>query len=182
LNPGGDLPEYGTLTDDELLNLAQERDQLTDEARVLLDSELTRRRLGSADVTSYREESASFEEAEELKRAKFTFSPSRGLGKRFYGKARRRRDPSGRFEEYDSTLWFMVLYFPVFPIASFTVRRIFVKWHGMTVRSKEIPIKYHPRDWNQILLTWVKAMATLLLLRIIFLLFEWHPEWLEHRF
>jgi hypothetical protein len=176
------MPEYENLTEDELLNLAQERDQLTDEARVMLDSELSRRRLGSADVKTYREESASFEDAEELKRAKFTFSPSRGLGKKFYGKANRRRDPSGRFEEYDSTLWFMVLYFPVFPIASFTVRCILTKWLGMTVRSKEIPIECHPPDWNQILLTWVKATGILLLFRLLFLLFEWHPEWLEHRF
>jgi hypothetical protein len=34
------MPEYQHLTRDELLNLAQERDQLTDEARLALDSEI----------------------------------------------------------------------------------------------------------------------------------------------
>src|SRR5579863_2457600 len=38
----------------------------------------------------------------------------------------------------------------------------------------------HPRNWEQILLTWVKAAAVLLAIRPTFLLLLRQPEWLTH--
>jgi hypothetical protein len=174
------LPEYQHLTDDELLHLAEARDQLTDGARMSLETELSRRRLSSSDIDSYVIQGEAAEKAERLKRAVPSYIFNVGLGKKFFGKTKRRRDPSGLFEHYESTLWFVVFWLPVFPIASYTVRRDLQRWLGMTVASDAVAIERHPRDWEQILLTWVKAASLLLALRLAFLLMLRHPEWLRH--
>jgi hypothetical protein len=163
------VPDYQHLTDDELLHLAEDRDELTDDARFTLDAELSQRRLSSSDIDSYRTERLAVENAEKLKHAPRPLIPDVGLGKKFYGKTNRRRDPEGNFEQYAATLWFIVFWFPVFPIATYTVRREFERWWGGVSASEEIPIERHPRNWGQILLTWVKATALLFALRIAFL-------------
>jgi len=160
---------YQNLSTDELLHLAEERDRLTDEARLALDAELSRRELSSSDIDSYRTARLAFETAEKLKRAPRPFIPDVGLGRKSYGRANRRRDPESNSEQYEATLWFAVLWFPVFPIATYTVQRNLERWWGGVSASDEIPIERHSRNWNQILLTWVEASALLLVARIAFL-------------
>jgi len=174
------MVEYQHLTSDELLHLAEDREQLSDEARSALDAELGRRKLSPPDIESYRLQRESVEQADHLKRAVRGYIPNVGLGKKFLGKANRHRDTSGLFEQYDATLWFVVLWFPVFPIATYTVRRDLERWWGGVSTSDEIAIQRHPRNWEQVLLTWVKAASVLLALRLTFLLLLRHPEWLRH--
>jgi hypothetical protein len=174
------MAEYQFLTVDELLNLAEDREQLTQEARVALDSELIRRRLFPSDIAAYRLQRADADNADKLKRATPDLILSGGFGKKFLGKTNRHPDPSGLFEQYDATLWFVVLWFPVFPIASYTVRRELEGWLGMVVPSEAVALERHPQNWEQILLTWVKAALLLLALRLAFLLLLRHPEWLRH--
>lgn len=114
------MAEYQHLAVDELLHLAEERDQLTDVARSALDAELSRRKLSPSDIDSYRLQREGADKADKLKRAVRSYIPHVGLGKKFLGKTKRHRDPGGLFEDYDTTLWFVVLWFPVFPIATFT--------------------------------------------------------------
>ena len=73
-------------------------------------------------------------------------------------------------EEYDTTLWFAVLWFPVYPIATYTVRRDVERWLGIALASEPSSLQRHPRHWEQILPTWVKAAALLLAIRLTFLL------------
>ena len=112
------MAEYQHLTVDELLHLAEKREQLTDEARLALDSELSRRGLSPSDTDAYRIEREAADNAEKMKRVVRFYIPNVGLGKKFLGKADRLRDPSGLFEQYDGTLWFVILWFPVFAIAT----------------------------------------------------------------
>jgi hypothetical protein len=174
------VAEYPHLTEDELLHLAEDRQQLTDDARLALDAELSRRRLAPSDIDAYHVEREAADKAEKLKRTVRSYISNVGLGKKFLGKANRHRDTEKLFEQYDATLWFVVLWFPVFPIATFTVRRDLERWLGFTVGSEAVAIERHPRNWEQILLTWVKAASVLLALRLTFLLLEHHPEWLRH--
>lgn len=168
--------DYETLTEDEILHLAGEEEQLTDEARMALDAEMSRRRLSSAQVQAYRAESAAADQAERLRLAvPKTFSHG-SFGKTFLGKANGRRDPSGVFELYESTLWFVVFLFPVYPIASFTVRCDLERWLGMVFRSAPIAVERHPRNWEQILVTWVKAMLVLWAIALVIT----HPGWMKH--
>lgn len=176
------MPEYQHLTHDELLQLAEDRAQLTDDARLALDGELHRRRLSSSDIDSHRLECKAANEADKLKRAAPDLIVSGGFGKKFFGKVNRHRDSEKLFEQCDTTLWFVVLWFPVFPIATYTVRRDLERWLGMLVASDPIALERHPRDWKQILLTWVKAASVLLVLRLAYLLLIHHPEWLKRIF
>jgi hypothetical protein len=164
------VPEYQQLTEDELLNIAEDRQHLTEEARLALDAELNRRRLSSSNIDSYRLQQEGANKADELKRAAPKFIFRIGLGQKFLGKSNRQRDPSGLFEKYDSTLWFVVVWFPIFPMASYTVRRNLTKWLGIVFSSEEVALERHPRNWEQILLTWIKAVALLFVLRLAFLM------------
>jgi hypothetical protein len=174
--------EYQRLSQDELLHLAEEKDQLTDEARLALDAELHRRKVTSSDVDFHRIEFDAADKADKLKRATPDLILYGGLGKRFLGKANRHRDPGRMFEQYETTLWFVVLWFPVFPIATFTVRRELERWLGMLVASDAVALDRHPRNWEQILLTWVKAASVLLAVRLAFIMLIRHPEWLKRIF
>ena len=127
------MAQYQDLTEDELLNLASEREQLTDEARLALESELGRRNLSEPEVSAYKRQYADDIEAEKLRRARR--QTVRGFGRKFMGKTNRRRDPHDQFELYESTLWFVVLWFPIYPIATYTVRRDLERWLGMTFAS-----------------------------------------------
>lgn len=176
------MTEYQHLTADELLHLAEERETLTDEARVSLEAELSRRRLNPSDIESHRVQNLVADNLDQLNRTAPQLIFHAGFGKKFMGKSNRRRDPSGLFEQYETTLWFVVLWFPVFPIATFTVRRELERWLGMLVASDAVAVERHPRNWEQILLTWVKATAVLLALRLAFLLLLHHPEWLKRIF
>jgi hypothetical protein len=180
MTPREERVEYSHLTADELLHLAEAREQLTDEARLALDSELSRRSLSPSDIDCYRVERETADKADKLKRATPSYIHNVGLGKIFLGKTKRHRDSEKLVEQYDTTLWFVVFWFPLFPIATFTVRRDLERWLGFTVASDAVVIERHPRNWEQILLTWVKASALLLALRLAFLLLLRHPEWLRH--
>lgn len=176
------MAEYQHLTSDELLHLAEERQLLTDEARLALEGELSRRRIFPTDIDAYRLQREAADEADKLKRAARNFIPHAGFGKKFMGRSSRRRDPGGLFEEYETTMWFVVLWFPIFPIATYTIRRDLERWLGLTMASSEVAIERHPRNWEQILLTWVKAALVVLALRFTFLLLIHHPEWIKRIF
>jgi hypothetical protein len=176
------IPEYQYLTTDEVLRIASQKEQLTDEARMTLETELARRKLSDEEVQSYKVEYLAAERVEKARSANRIFGPSwsshRGIGFKFLGKSNGRRDPSGRFEEYESTQWFIIFSFPVFPVATFTVRRVLSRRLGIVFKSEPHTIQRHPRNWEQILATWIKAVlilwAILLMLR--------HPEWLIYLF
>jgi len=180
------MPEYQGLKDDEVLQLAVERDQLTDDARITLDSELARRRLSIKDIQSHK---VAYEHAQKLERARTqhqmlnrsSYNRS-GIGFGFRGKRNLRRDPAGQLEEYESTRWFCVFWIPVFPIATFTVRRTLSRWTGITFRSDPQILERHPRNWEQILLTWVKTAAVLLALRLAWLFLVYHSGSLKSIF
>jgi hypothetical protein len=170
---------YQYLTEDEFLHIVEESAQLTDEARLELESELRRRNLSTSEVDAYKRQCAENNAADKLRRARRQVIPNLGLGKKFLGKTNCRRDPGNLFETFESTLWFVVLWFPVYPIATYTVRRDLERWLGMVVSSNEIALDRHPRNWEMILFTWVKASALVLVLRLAFLLLVHHPEWLK---
>jgi hypothetical protein len=167
------MPRYEDLNRDELLHVAVERDQLTDEARMELDIELSLRNISTADVNSYRLEYEMAEHDDKVRAAnrltRPSFASSRGFGFKFLGKMNYHRDPSDRFEEYDSTQWFTTFWLPIFPVATFKVRRDRSRWLGIPWKSGPQALERYPRNWNQILLTWIKTMALLVVLRLTYL-------------
>jgi hypothetical protein len=174
------MVDYQNLTDDEVLHLAEERKELTEEAMLALDGELRRRGLSSSDVQTYRAGRRAAEAADLLKPRRSSYSRHRGMGMKFLGKANRQLDPSGKFERYDTTKWFVVYWFPIFPVASFTVCRDLKSWWNFITPPEEIPIERHARNWEQIFHTWIKAVAVVGVIGLAWRILLSHPEWLGH--
>jgi hypothetical protein len=61
------MPEYQYLTRDELLRLALERDQLTDDARLALDAQINNRRITSSDLACFKTESLAAQAEQDRK-------------------------------------------------------------------------------------------------------------------
>jgi hypothetical protein len=79
------MPEYQDLTEEELLHLAGERQQLTDEARFRLDAELSRRGISRKQIEAYESESRTLREEEQRDVGNVTTSGR--IGKHFYGRS-----------------------------------------------------------------------------------------------
>lgn len=158
------MPEYKNLTRDELMRVALERGQLTEEAQLALDAEIGARRISPVDLASFRTESLAAQAQQDRKIGPITTSAH--IGKKFFGRKNLSHDPRLRVEEFDTTLWFFALWFPVFPIGTYRIRRLYHRrWSLGTSDAFHVLQKYRERDWEQILLTWLKAMLVLLLLR-----------------
>jgi hypothetical protein len=160
------MPDYQHLTRDELLRLALEKDQLTDEARLALDTEISSRGISPSDIASYQDESRAAQVEEDRDVRGVTTSSGNHIGKKFFGMKNRSHDARFRIEEYDTTLWFFVFWFPIFPMGSYRIRRLFhARWHLCTSDEFHALKKFPERDWEQILVTWIKAVLVLLVLR-----------------
>jgi hypothetical protein len=164
------MPDYQRRTLDELLNLAQERGELTDEARFALDAELAERKVTTADIHSYARATLAQKRAEERRNQRSRrFYETRY--QQFFGKKNRYIDPRNRVEEFDTTLWF-VLGLPIIPLRSYRIRRTFRRWWTFCPPTQLRILESRPRDWEQILLTWVKIGLCLLFLAV-FLRFKY---------
>jgi hypothetical protein len=162
------VPDYGKLSRDELLNLAQERGQLTDEARADLDAELSFRGVTTTEIKSYARETVAQKRREEsAKRPKVLYE---GNNKKLFGKKNLVTHPRRRVEEFDTTVWFVVG-IPLVPLYSCRVRRFSPRWWNWCWPVTLHLLKTRPRDWEQIIGTWVKAavIAATLFLGLVLL-------------
>jgi hypothetical protein len=160
------MPEYTRLTDDEILHLAEEYDELTDEAKQALDLELHRRNISVADVAAYHAESQRLSPPSDPGLLWANAYPSHGMGRRIFGKSNYSHDPGSDFEEFNTTLWFLIFWLPVIPLASYTVKREIHHGWGRFVPRKMWIVRKLPRNWGQILSTWLKAAVLLLAVRL----------------
>jgi hypothetical protein len=161
---GNVTPDYTQLTLDELLQAAHDKEQLTDEARHALDSELSRREITISDIAANEADTAAAESAESREVREVAFSPG-GIARKLLGKSNYACDERHRVEEFDRTLWFVLFFIPLFPIASYRIRRRFRHWWQFWTPDVYHVLDKLPRDWEQILVTWIKTVVILLVLR-----------------
>lgn len=157
------MPDYRHLTRDELLRLAHENADLTDEARLLLDAEFARRGLSNDDLRSFEDDQAAATTASQKEVREVSI---RGIGKRLMGRTNYSHDPGLRIEEFDATLWVVLFWIPVVPLATYRIRRTFRRWWHICASDRYRVLERLPRNWEQILGTWIKAIAVLLLIRL----------------
>ncbi len=157
------MPDYQQLKVDELLNIAQQREQLTEEARCSLDSELARRNISPSEIQAFARHLQASERAEDRRRARLIH---RSRNKLFLGKKNFYRDPRKRIEEFDTTLWF-TLFISLVPISSNRIRRHSRTWWNLCPSDTIHVIKTKPRDWQQIVVTWCKTAAVLLAILVV---------------
>lgn len=159
------MPDYQNLTRPELLRLALEKDQLTDEARLERDAEINSRRISPSDIEAFQDECRAARAEDDCNVREVTTS-SIHIGKKFFGRKNRTYGAGFRIEEFDTTLWFFVFWFPIFPIASYRIRKLFSRpWNFCASDEFHVLKKFPRRDWEQILVTWIKAVLTLMVLR-----------------
>src|SRR5271169_4651284 len=114
-------PDYAEKSDDELLRLTVEPEQLTEKARAALSNELRRRHLDSHDrIEEFAKEEKAYHHLHDIDLGPLGLGPH-GMGKRLYGKWN--REITGTEEEYDATLFAVVGFFPLVPIATYRMSR-----------------------------------------------------------
>jgi hypothetical protein len=142
--------DYGGKSDDELLRLALESDSLTSEARDALTSELKRRQLDSpVRLAKFSEEQAAAKHLDDITLGDLSLS-YRGNGRRAYGRSN--REVLGTSEEYDATVFGVVLFFPIVPMGTYRFSR---EQSDKQVRVLDTK----PLDWRQVVRVWLTALA-----------------------
>jgi hypothetical protein len=149
--------EYRHRTDDELLRLLSDQQDLTAEARVALRSEMASRNLSDRDISEFLEEErqANLQEERDAEHGKLQRIKYRYL---HYGKADREYDPATNLERYSTTFYNAILLFPLIPMGTYRVERR-RSWLGRITILKKLPL-----DWEQVLKSWIVAAASLLIL------------------
>ena len=108
---------YSLMTDEQLLNLAQDCESLLPEAALVFDAELAKRELGKEEIQEQAErvQRGQLEDAQRKPLAQ-TFS---GFGTQLYGK--RSFEPDGSFV---TTLWVVLFCIPLIPLKSIRVKYV----------------------------------------------------------
>jgi hypothetical protein len=158
---------YAERTDEELLRLLLESDQLTDDANLALSGELNRRGLDKP------ERIASFRIEEEKRKREIANHPGHfffihyyGIGRKRFGKADRKVDPESGVEEFTTTVFAVFFWIPLIPLGSYRMRR-----HTKSLASGAPAFERLPLDWVQIMQVWaatgVVAVLIMLVLRLM---------------
>lgn len=143
--------EYAHKTDDELLRLALELDSLTPEARLALAFELRQRCLDSPSrLEQFRGQERQQLHLEETRIGNLTLFVPHGIGKRTYGRVN--REMRGTDEEFDTTVFFVLFYFPLIPLGTYRVLR-------KQLAKSFYVLDRKPLNWLQVLSVWLKSIG-----------------------
>ena len=150
--------EYQSKTDDELLRLALDSEQLTPEAGAALNDELARRR-----IDKHEQLEAFIQQEEERKEEQrrnsgnlFILHPY-GVGRDRFGKAGCIYSPETGKERFKTTVFVVLLWLPLIPTGTFIVEKKRAFFSRQVTVLQRLPL-----DWEQVLKVWVVASAILL--------------------
>lgn len=156
--------EFRGKTDDELLRLALEPEQLTPEANALLNDELARRRINKPErLNAFRDEEEQREQEERQKSGRLLVLHPYGIGRERFGKSERTYNPETRMERFKTTVFVVLFWLPLIPTGTFLVER------KRRFLSNQITVLERlPLDWEQVLKVWVVASAILVVVIWVF--------------
>jgi hypothetical protein len=150
---------YEHLTNEQIMGIAADREELVPEAVAALDAEMQKRGLRQGQAQKFKRNLQRIEARDAVGRLGLGV---RGIGKQFLGASNYVADNVNQFEEFDSTLWGFVLYLPILPISTVRIRRAlrgksffwsFGATDFTTMELKGI-------DFGQVALTYVGAAIT----------------------
>ena len=162
------LSTYQHMTDGQLLEIANEGG-FRPEAELALAEELHRRKLKLSDLPLYKETLDDRLQAE-TKQKSF-----RGTGLRFYGrKFLNEADKQANIQI--KTKWFAFSYIPLIPLASYRFQCSGSpdKWFQWSRQRR--PLGRVPLNWNQAVMTWLKAIACIVGTIAFIALRIWHQN------
>ena len=150
--------EYQGKTDEELLRLAVDAADLTPEANLLLYNELSRRGINNAArLEAFREEERQRKERASKQIGKLFIIHPFGIGYLRFGKANRFYNPATQLEQFKTTTFIMLFWFPTIPMRTFLVE----KKPSLFSRNLRV-LRRLPLDWKQVRRVWVAAIGILL--------------------
>jgi hypothetical protein len=149
--------EYRHKTNKELLRLALSPEVLTAEAQVALTAELVSRGIngtGNLNIAREEEEERKAENGRQLGTLGFVFPI--GVGRMRFGKANCVYDPETNIERFKTTIFIVLVCFPLIPTGTYLVER------KRILPDKLTGINKLPLDWEQVLRVWVVAAGSIL--------------------
>ena len=157
----GDLvQQYNGMSDEELLRLALDPEQLTPDANAALKDVLSHRRINSTErLQAFREQEEKRTEEQRRETGTLFLLHPYGIGRKRFGKAGRTYDSHTQIERFKTTVFVLFLWFPLIPTGTFLVER------NRSFLSKEMRVLERlPLDWEQIMTVWLVAAGSLLAL------------------
>ncbi len=156
-----DLAEqYRSMSDQELLRLALDLEQLTPDANAALTDELARRHINNEErLCEFRGEEEEREQEQRRDTGQLFLLHPYGIGRKRFGKAARTYDSPTQTERFKTTVFVLFFWLPLIPTGTFLVerRRAFL--------SNEVKVLERlPLDWEQVLKVWIVASVALLIL------------------
>ena len=128
---------YRNKTDKELLRLALTPEELTPEANVALKSELARRRIDSgAHLDTARQDEKERKAENDRSLGTLGFIPLFGVGRMRFGRGSRVYDPKTGLEQFRTTVFVVLFFFPLIPTGTYLVERKRVLPDKLTVLEK----------------------------------------------
>lgn len=150
---------YAVKNDAELLRLQLQAKDLTLEASAALTSELSRRGINGPDSLKV------FRDREQQRKERESTNPGSlfvahfGIGRWYFGKEDRIVDPGTGIERFKTTIFIVLLFFPLVPTGTYLVE----KKPGFLSKKIRVLQKL-PLNWKQVLKIWGTAISALFLL------------------
>ena len=153
--------KYRKLSDDELVSLWTDRAELTPEASEQLQLEMANRHLTESRAAEIAQEQAELARVVELQTTIYLGVSKLGIG--FLGRRNRVAIEEG-FEEFTSTRFICIMYFPLIPLGSYRLRhklRGFWSLLFSTGYTQVQVIEKLRTDWLQVMRLWALALGIL---------------------
>jgi hypothetical protein len=144
--------EYRLKSDDEIMRLVLDQNQLTDEARQMLHAEMASRNISDEEMQNYRDADRHDEQKERLREMRRKIN---GRDRRWFGKWDREYDPETKMERFTTTVFIMIFILPLIPVGTFRIRK------KRSFFSSPVAIEQLALNWEQVLTVWVIAAAML---------------------
>jgi len=145
--------EYESRSNEELLRLSLDQEQLTSAAVIALNNELAKRGINGA------EQLDAFRETEEERTAKVASNPGSfffiqpwGVGRRRFGKAERVYNSANGVERFKTTVFVVLFWVPLIPTGTYVVERSLKSLFPRIIFREKLPL-----DWEQVLKVWIVA-------------------------
>ncbi|HEY1800151.1 MAG TPA: hypothetical protein VGG46_04375 [Terriglobales bacterium] len=151
------IREYETKSNEELLRLATDPSQLTEEANYVLAIELRKRRLDAKEqIINFQQQENEQKQKQELDIGRLWFIYTFGIGRKRFCEGDYRYDPATQVEEFTTTIFILLFWVPLIPTGTYRVTRI------KGFRPPKInAIDRLSLDWKQVMKVWLITLGVL---------------------
>ncbi|MGC1869352.1 MAG: hypothetical protein WA700_00215 [Acidobacteriaceae bacterium] len=159
MQPVNFLHEYEARTDEELLRLSLESDQLTDDANQALSIVMRNRGIATEErKREFQQEEARAEGERANNIGHLAVFHPLGIGRERYSKFDHQFDRASGMEQFITTIFIVIFWLPLVPIGTYRIERK----RRFLFSSKMTVLERLPLNWTQVLAVW--AVASLILL------------------